>query len=74
MRTAICRASLQLPDQVEDLRLDGDVERGRGLVGDEQLGLSGERPRDRYPLRHAAGKLVRVPLGDRDRVGEVHVP
>jgi hypothetical protein len=27
---------------VEDLRLDGDVEGGRGLVGDQQVGLAGE--------------------------------
>ena len=30
---------LQVADQVEDLRLDGDVEGGRRLVGDEQLGV-----------------------------------
>ena len=28
--------ALQLAQQVEDLRLDGDVERGRRLVGDQQ--------------------------------------
>ena len=30
--------SCELAEQLEDLRLDGDVERGRRLVGDEQLG------------------------------------
>ena len=29
--------ALQLAHEIEDLRLDGDVERGRRLVGDEQL-------------------------------------
>ena len=29
---------LQVAQQVEDRRLDGDVERGHGLVGDEHLG------------------------------------
>ena len=28
---------LDASDELEDLRLDGHVERGRGLVGDEQL-------------------------------------
>src|SRR5579883_1769484 len=53
--------------EVEDLRLDGDVERRRRLVGDEQLGLARKRNRDRHPLPHAARHLVRelarAPLG-----------
>ena len=32
--------------QVEDLGLDGDVERGHRLVGDDQLGPQRQRPRD----------------------------
>ena len=35
-------ALLQLAEQVEDLRLDGDVERGGRLVGDQQLGIAGQ--------------------------------
>ena len=31
---------LQVADQVEDLRLHGDVERGGRLVGDQQLGVA----------------------------------
>ena len=54
---------LQLAHQVEDLRLDRDVERGRRLVGDEQLGLGGQRHGDHHPLRLAARELVRVRLG-----------
>ncbi len=43
-------AAPQVGEQVEDLGLDGDVE-GRGrLVGDEQVGLAGERHRDHHPL------------------------
>ena len=30
--------ALQVLERLEDLRLDGDVERGRRLVGDEQIG------------------------------------
>ena len=51
---------LQVADQLEDLRLHGDVERRGRLVGDEHLGAAGERHRDHHPLAHAAGQLVRV--------------
>ena len=50
----------QVVDELEDLLLDGHVERGRRLVGDEQLGLAGQRHRDHHALPHAAGELVRV--------------
>jgi len=33
---------LDVPEQVEDLRLDGDVQRGRRLVGEQDVGLAGE--------------------------------
>ena len=51
---------LQVRQQVQDLRLDGDVERRRRLVGDQQLRLAGERHRDHHALAHAAGELVRI--------------
>ena len=49
--------------QVEDLRLDRHVERGRRLVGDQELRLARERHRDHRALPHAAGELVRVVVG-----------
>src|SRR4051812_725744 len=49
-------------EQVEDLRLDRHVERGRRLVGDQELRLARERDRDHRPLPHAAGELVGVVL------------
>ena len=52
---------LQLLEQVDDLRLDRDVEGGHRLVGDDQLGLERERPGDADALALAAGELVRVP-------------
>ena len=61
---------LQLAHQVEDLGLDRDVEGGRRLVGDQQLGLGGERHGDHHPLRLAAGELVRVGLGAPFGVGD----
>ena len=54
----------------DDLRLHRDVERGRRLVGDDELGLGAERERDHDALAHAAGELVRIavdaPLRRRD--------
>jgi hypothetical protein len=41
---------LQTGEELEDLRLDRDVERRDGLVGNEQAGVQGERTRDRHPL------------------------
>ena len=66
MMSAELNSLLQVAHQVEDLRLDGHVERGGGLVGDQQLGVAGQRHRDHRALPHAAGELVRVvvdPLG-----------
>ena len=51
---------LKLADQLEDLRLDGDVERGGRFVGDQQLRAAGERHRDHHALAQAAGELVRI--------------
>jgi len=47
--------ALHLAQQVEDLRLDRDVERGDGLVGDQQLGFQRQRARDADALALAAG-------------------
>ena len=52
------RRSLQ--EQVDDLRLDRDVERGDRLVADEHVGLHGERAGDGDALALAAGELVRI--------------
>ena len=51
---------LQVAHEVEDLRLDRDVERGRRLVGDEQFRIARERHGDHDALAHAAGELVRI--------------
>ena len=44
----------------KDLSLDRDVQRGGGLVGDDQIGLVQQRDRDGDALPHAAGELVRI--------------
>ena len=51
---------LELLEQFQDLRLDGHVERGRGLVGDQKVRFVGERHGDHDTLALAAGKLVRI--------------
>ena len=42
------------------MRLNGDIQRGGGLVRNEQLRLRGDGDGDGHPLLHAAGKLVRI--------------
>jgi hypothetical protein len=54
-----------LADQLQDLRLDGDVQRGGGFVGDQQRRLAGQRHGDHHALAHAARQLVRVAVQHR---------
>ena len=51
---------LQVAQQLQDLRLNGDVERRRRLVGDQQVGLTRDRGGNQHALAHAAGKLMRI--------------
>ncbi|MNT86581.1 hypothetical protein D3C72_2268840 [compost metagenome] len=44
----------------QDLSLDGDVQGGRRLIRDDQVGAVQHGDRDRHALAHAAGQLVRV--------------
>ena len=50
----------ELPEELEDLGLDGHVERGGRLVGDEEVGVVREGHRDHDPLALSAGELVGV--------------
>ena len=54
---------LQLDEQVEHLRLDGDVEGGHRLVGDDELGADGESAGDADALALAAAELPRPAIG-----------
>ena len=58
--TPMSNSRLTPVDQLEDLRLDGHVERGRRLVGDQHVRVVDERHRDHRALAHAARELVRV--------------
>ena len=53
----------QVVDELEDVALDGHVQRGGRLVGDQQPRLAGQRGGDHRPLPHAARQLVRVQAG-----------
>ena len=52
--------ALQVEQQVQHLRLHGDVERRDRLVGDDELRLEGERAGDADALALAAGEFVRI--------------
>ena len=56
---------LQLLQELQDLRLDRDVERGDAFVGDDDLRVEAERAGDADALALAAGEFVRIA---RDRV------
>ena len=58
--SAVPLLARQLLHLGQDLRLDGDVERGGRLVGDDQVGPVQQRDGDRHALAHAAGELVRI--------------
>lgn len=49
----------ELVEQFEDLFLNGDIESGGGLVGDEQFGIGGESHGNHDALAKSAGKLMR---------------
>ena len=51
---------LEVLEQPQDLGLHHHVERGRRLVGDEQLRVARERERDQHALALPARELVRV--------------
>ncbi len=64
----------QSPQQIQDLGLHGDVERGGGLVGDEQAGPVGDGHRDHDALPLAAGELERIAAGAGRRIGQPDMP
>ena len=64
----------QVADELEDLILDGDVQRRGRLIGDDELGIPGEGDGDHHPLAHATGELVRILLDAHVRVRDPHRP
>ena len=60
-------ALLQLAHHVDDLGADADVEGGRGLVEDDEVGPGGKGAGDADPLLLAGRQLVRVAEGQARR-------
>ena len=58
------QAALKRLQEVDDLGLDGDVERGHGLVAHDELGLRREGPRDVDALPLPARELVGIAAGE----------
>ena len=54
---------LEIFEEVQNLRLDGDIERGDGFVGDDDLGVDGECTRDADTLSLATAEFVGVAIG-----------
>ncbi len=65
-------ALVQVAQQIEDLCLNGHVERGGRLVGDQQQRIARDRLRDHGALALAAGELVRVLVERLLGVGHLH--
>ena len=62
-------APLKVVEQLDDLALDGHVERGRGLIGHQQRRLTGERHRNHRALALPARELVRIAVNAPLRLG-----
>src|SRR3546814_4640734 len=50
----------QVGQHAQNLRLDSDIERRRGLVSDQQLRIAHQRHRDHHALAQSPRELVRV--------------
>ena len=64
----------KVAQELEDLQLRRDVERGGGLVGQHDAGGAGERGGDQQALALAAGELVGIARERLLGIGELHVP
>ena len=66
-------ARLQGFDEVENLRLGGDVEGGRRLVGDQQHRVQDQGHGDHDALALATRQLVRIGAINTGRVGQLDI-
>ena len=57
----------QLFQQIDDLRLDRDIERRDRLVADDEIRRGGEGPRDADALTLPTGKFVRIAVTEGQR-------
>ena len=54
------RFFLKILEHIDDLRLNGDIERGDRLIADDELGIDRKRSRDTDSLALTAGELMRI--------------
>ena len=64
---------LQDGNELQNLRLDGDIQRRGWLIGYQHRRPTGERHGDHHPLAHAAGELVRIAREHLFRLGNTHL-
>ena len=62
----------QIVEDGQHCVLHGDVERGGGFVGDQEIGLGDQHHGDHDALAHAAGELVRIEVVDPFGIADVH--
>ncbi len=62
-----------LVEEPQDLRLHRDVERGRRLVGDQEVGIGAKRRGDHHALSETAGKLEGIGARALLRIGNANV-
>ena len=55
---------LQFQQQMNDLSLDGHIERGRRLIGNQQFRATAQGDCDHHTLGHASRQFVRVHVHD----------
>ena len=65
--------ALEFGEQRKDLRLDGHIQRGGRLIGNQYLGIAGERDGDHHALAHAARQLVRILVEPARRIRDLHL-
>ena len=63
----------QVPHQPENLGLDGHVQGGGGLVGNEELRLTGHGHGDHHPLAQTPGQLPGIGVIPGRRVRDAHL-
>ena len=63
-----------LPQQLQNLRLNGHIQRGGGLIAEQNFRVARQRNGNDHPLPHSAGEFVGVLLVPQRGVRDAHVP
>ncbi|MCY1232775.1 hypothetical protein D9M72_452890 [compost metagenome] len=64
----------QVPQQLQDLRLNRDVKGCSGFIGDDQSRVEGKRGRNDHTLLLASGKLVGIVINAVFGIRDAHLP